>query len=51
MSTPLLVLEGKVKITIGSKEYILEKGDMITLPKDIDHGVYPITDVKFLLTK
>ena len=51
MSTPLLILEGKAKVTIGAQAYFLEKGEMITLPKDIDHGVYPISDVKFLLIK
>lgn len=51
MDTPLLILEGSAKITIGPKEHTLNKGDLITLPKEIDHGVYPITDVKFLLIK
>lgn len=51
MDTPLLMLEGIAKITIGDEEYILNEGDMLTLPKEIDHGVYPTTDVKFLLIK
>jgi len=51
MDTPLLILEGSAIITIGKEEHTLNKGDIITLPKEIDHGVYPVTDVKFLLIK
>ena len=51
MDTPLLMLEGQAKITIGDAEHILSSGEAIVLPKDIEHGVYPITDVKFVLTK
>lgn len=51
MDTPLLILEGQAKITIDAKEHILSSGESIVLPKDIDHGVYPLTDVKFVLIK
>lgn len=51
MDTPLLLLEGQAKITIDTKEHILSSGESIVLPKDIKHGVYPITDVKFVLIK
>ena len=51
MEAPLVMLEGSAKITIGDKTTLVEKGDIITLPKDIMHGVYPITDCKFLLIK
>jgi quercetin dioxygenase-like cupin family protein len=51
MSTPLLVLEGEAKITIDAKEYVLSAGESIVLPKDILHGIYPITNVKFVLIK
>lgn len=51
MDAPLLMLEGSAKITIGTKETIVSKGDIITLPKDLDHGVTPVTDCKFLLIK
>lgn len=51
MDTPLLILEGQTKITIGDKEHILKSGESIILPKNIDHGVYPITNVKFVLIK
>ncbi len=51
MDAPLVLLEGSAKITIGSTEHFVVKGDMITLPKNIDHGVYPETNIKFLLLK
>lgn len=51
MDTPLLILEGQAKITIDTAEHILSAGESIVLPKDISHGVYPITDVKFVLIK
>ncbi|HBY66705.1 MAG TPA: hypothetical protein DEG69_02360 [Flavobacteriaceae bacterium] len=51
MEAPMLMLEGSAKVTIGDETTIVEKGDIITLPKNIVHGVYPITDCKFLLIK
>ena len=51
MDAPLVMLEGSANVTIGNEETIVKKGDIITLPKDILHGVYPITDCKFLLIK
>lgn len=51
MDAPLLMLEGQAKITIGDKEHILSNGESIILPKDIEHGVYPVTNVKFVLLK
>lgn len=51
MDTPLLILKGQAKITINDKEYILDSGESIVLPKNIIHGVYPITNVKFVLIK
>lgn len=51
MDTPLLILEGQAKITIDDKEYVLNTGESIVLPKNILHGVYPITNVKFVLMK
>ncbi len=51
MDAPLVMLEGSAKVTIGNEETIVQKGDIITLPKDLMHGVYPITDCKFLLMK
>ncbi len=37
MDTPLLILEGSAKITIGKEEYTINAGDIIRLPKEIDH--------------
>ena len=51
MDTPLLMLEGEVKITIGGKAHVLNSGESIILPKDIDHAVYPNKDIKFVLIK
>lgn len=51
LDAPFLMLEGSAKITIGTDEHTVIAGDMITLPKDINHGVYPTTDCKFLLLK
>ncbi|MDP5100752.1 MAG: cupin domain-containing protein [Nonlabens sp.] len=51
MDAPFYLLEGSATITIGNEKHILEAGDLITLPKDINHGVYPITDCKFMLLK
>lgn len=51
MDTPLLILEGQAKVTIDDKEYVLNIGESIVLPKNISHGVYPITNVKFVLIK
>jgi quercetin dioxygenase-like cupin family protein len=51
MDTPLLMLEGEVKITIDEKSHILKAGESIILPKNVDHGVYPISDIKFVLIK
>ena len=51
MDTPLLVLEGSAKVTVGDEEFVLHEGDDIVLPKDIAYGVYPLSNVKFLLIK
>lgn len=51
MDAPFYMLEGSATITVGNEKHILEAGDLITLPKDINHGVYPITDCKFMLLK
>ncbi|GAL00571.1 hypothetical protein JCM19275_3375 [Nonlabens ulvanivorans] len=51
MDAPLLMLEGSATIIIGSEKTRLSAGDIITLPKEIDHGVNSLTDCKFLLLK
>ena len=43
------VLEGKGKFTIGGKEYFLEEGQTIIMPKDIPHSVYGEERFKMLL--
>lgn len=43
------VLEGKGKFTIGGKEFILEEGKTIIMPKDIPHAVYGEERFKMLL--
>jgi quercetin dioxygenase-like cupin family protein len=51
MDTPLIMLEGEAKIMIGQDIYDLSKGESIVLPKNIDHAVYPVSDIKFVLIK
>lgn len=51
MDPPLLILEGQAKITMDDKEYVLNSGESIVLSKNSLHGVYPITNVKFVLMK
>ena len=43
------VLEGKGKFTIGGKEYILEEGQTIIMPKDIPHSVFGEEKFKMIL--
>ena len=43
------VLEGKGKFTIGGKEYILEAGQTIIMPKDIPHSVFGEEKFKMIL--
>ncbi len=43
------VLEGKGKFTIGGKEYILEAGQTIIMPKDIPHSVFGEDKFKMIL--
>ena len=43
------VLEGKGKFTIGGKEYILEEGQTIIMPKDIPHSVFGEERFKMIL--
>lgn len=43
------VLDGKGKITIGDKEFILKKDESIVMPANIPHEVYAEDDFKMLL--
>lgn len=42
-------LDGKAKITIGEKSYILNKGETIIMPAKIDHALYSEERFKILL--
>lgn len=44
------VLDGKGKITIADKEYILTGGKSIVMPANIPHSVYAVEKFKMLLT-
>lgn len=43
------VLDGKGKFTVGSNEYILEKGETLIMPKGIPHAVFGIEKFKMQL--
>lgn len=43
------VLDGTGKFTIGGKEYILEKGETLIMPKGIPHAVFGIEKFKMQL--
>lgn len=43
------VLEGKGKFTISGKEYLLEEGQTIIMPKNEPHSVYGQEQFKMLL--
>jgi quercetin dioxygenase-like cupin family protein len=51
MDTPILILEGQAMITIDAEDYRLSAGESMVFPKAILLGVYPITNVKFILIK
>lgn len=36
-------VQGTTKWTVKDKDYILEKGDMIFVPKNVEHAVHPLT--------
>ncbi|WP_347924255.1 cupin domain-containing protein [Pontimicrobium sp. SW4] len=44
----LIVIEGKVKVLVGEKIYYLEKGDFISIPKNIPHKYWTITKTALL---
>jgi quercetin dioxygenase-like cupin family protein len=43
------VMDGKVEITIGSKAYSLDEGEMIVMPADIPHALRALSRFKMLL--
>ena len=46
----LTVLEGKAKITIGEKDYLVKAGETIVMPNSIPHAVYAEEQFKMHLT-
>ncbi len=44
------VIEGKAKITIDKKPYLLQEGDTIIMPASIPHAVFAEEKFKMLLT-
>jgi quercetin dioxygenase-like cupin family protein len=44
------IVEGKAKIIIDKKGYILSKGDIIIMPANIPHAVEALDKFKMLLT-
>ena len=44
------VLEGTGKFTVGSKEFILNEGETLIMPKGIPHAVYGEEKFKMQLT-
>lgn len=43
------VLEGTGKFIVGGKEFILNEGDTLIMPKDIPHAVYGVEKFKMQL--
>ncbi|HER07912.1 MAG TPA: cupin domain-containing protein [Bacteroides sp.] len=43
------VIEGKAKVTIDKKEYLLQEGDFIIMPANIPHALEAVTQFKMLL--
>lgn len=43
------VLDGTGKFTVGGKEYILNKGETLIMPKGIPHAVFGIERFKMQL--
>ena len=46
---PVVVLDGKGRLTIDGKDYELAKGDSIVMPANHPHAVYGIEAFKMLL--
>lgn len=44
------VLEGKGRITINGKEYVVSAGESIVMPAGLPHAIYGLEDFKWLLT-
>lgn len=44
------VIDGTLKLTLDSKEHILNEGDLIIMPADIPHALHAETRFKMILT-
>ncbi|VEU80464.1 cupin domain-containing protein [Haploplasma axanthum] len=44
------ILDGKSKITIDDKEYVLSKGETIVMPAGIPHALFAVEKFKMILT-
>ncbi len=44
------VIDGKLKLTIDGKEYILNKGDIIIMPANVPHALHAETKFKMILS-
>lgn len=38
----LLVIDGKVRVKIGEKESVIEKGDFVSIPAGVPHKYWPV---------
>jgi len=43
------ILDGSARITIGSQDYVLEKGQTIVMPAAIPHAIFAAAKFKMLL--
>ena len=46
----VMVVDGKVDITIGGTSHLLEKGDSIVMPANIPHALTAVEKFKMVLT-
>lgn len=46
----LQVLEGNGKVVISNKEFLLQAGETIVMPSNVEHSVYAIEKFKMLLS-
>lgn len=44
------ILEGKARVTIDGKEFMLEEKESIVMPARKPHAIYAVEDFKMLLT-
>ncbi len=44
----VLVLQGKALMVVGSSEFWIKKGDLVTIPKNTPHGVKQVKGMRIL---